>query len=371
MRNSYRRAGLGVATLALTAVIAVIPFAPGAKAAGPAASAFGATVLAGGEEVIPPEPVASVATPPGDATETTVDIPAEPVAISGTLTATANAHKTADIASGLTVVQQAVPGPYNARGLAQIQGLGVLFDVAGAGVPIVGATTVRSEAAVVCGATPRYTANSEIVDLTVGGEPVPVNGPVQDIIDGISGALADSGLNAVVDVQRNVVTQIPGGGIGVDALIVTVLAAAGDVPLAQIRLAHAEVTAAACPPTTQCSDGTDNDGDGKIDAQDPGCHSDGDPNNPGSYVPSDDDERDAPQCSDGRDNDGDGKIDILDPGCHSDGNANNPRSYVPSDNDEANAILPRTGGDDALPLAAAGLATLAMLGRRLRRRVIA
>src|SRR5690349_22418943 len=33
-----------------------------------------------------------------------------------------------------------------------------------------------------------------------------------------------------------------------------------------------------------------------------------------------------PICSDGVDNDGDGLIDAADPGCHSDGNANNPRS---------------------------------------------
>jgi hypothetical protein len=43
-----------------------------------------------------------------------------------------------------------------------------------------------------------------------------------------------------------------------------------------------------------------------------------------------------PQCSDGADNDGDGLVDAADPGCHSDGNAGNPASYVPSDNDETN-----------------------------------
>ncbi len=45
----------------------------------------------------------------------------------------------------------------------------------------------------------------------------------------------------------------------------------------------------------------------------------------------------APQCSDAADNDGDGKIDSQDPGCHSDGNAANPASYVPTGNDEFNA----------------------------------
>lgn len=45
-------------------------------------------------------------------------------------------------------------------------------------------------------------------------------------------------------------------------------------------------------PTPQCSDGIDNDGDGYSDSRDPGCHTDGIPTNPGSYQPTDDDERD-------------------------------------------------------------------------------
>src|SRR5207244_2597437 len=131
----------------------------------------------------------------------------------------------------------------------------------------------------------------EVIDLSVAGTPIPLNAPVQDLIDAISGALTDSGLNAVADVQRNVVTPIAGGGIGVDALVVTVLSAAGATPLAQVRLAHAEVTAGACAAAPQCSDKADNDGDAKIDAADPGCHSDGNASNPATYVPSDNDER--------------------------------------------------------------------------------
>ena len=102
---------------------------------------------------------------------------------------------------------------------------------------------------------------------------------------------------------------------------------------------HGTPCAAVPPPKPQCSDGVDNDGDGKVDAADPGCHSDGNAGNPGSYVPGDNDESNPPpssQCSDGVDNDGDGKVDAADPGCHSDGNAGNPGSYVPGDNDESN-----------------------------------
>lgn len=62
----------------------------------------------------------------------------------------------------------------------------------------------------------------------------------------------------------------------------------------------------------ECNDEDDNDGDGLIDLEDPGCG--GDPDN--------DDEN--PQCADGIDNDGDGLIDINDAGCGGD----------PSDDDE-------------------------------------
>jgi hypothetical protein len=333
MRISYRRP-----TVALTAVaaaaLAFIPFGTAARAAGPAASAFGATVQVSGTDVVPPTPAVSVATPPGDATETVVDLPVSPVVVSGTLTATANAHNLANVASGLTVVQQAVPGPYRGRGFAEIEGADVLLDTVAPDVSLVSAAAIRAEAAVVCGATPTYTANSEIIDLAVGGTDVPLNAPVQDLIDAISGALTDSGLNAVADVQRNVVTPIAGGGISVDALVVTVLSALGDTPLAQVRLAHAEVTAAACTPVPQCSDGVDNDNDAKIDTADPGCHSDGNAANAGTYVPSDDDERDVAAAVEAR-----------------------------------RAILPRTGASADFPLAGAGLMTLGTLMMRLRRRI--
>lgn len=59
------------------------------------------------------------------------------------------------------------------------------------------------------------------------------------------------------------------------------------------------------PPTTQCSDGIDNDSDGLIDSADPGCHTDSNAANSSSYNPSDNDETHTPEpiCTD---NDGDG-----------------------------------------------------------------
>lgn len=75
----------------------------------------------------------------------------------------------------------------------------------------------------------------------------------------------------------------------------------------------------------QCSDGLDNDDDGKTDF----------PNDPGCSSAVDDNESDEKQCSDTIDNDGDGKIDFPnDPGCTS-----------TSDDDETDpASIPSSGG---------------------------
>jgi hypothetical protein len=287
-----RHLHIGMAAVAVVAVGA-IGAAPASAADPAAASAYGAQILVGGQVVIPPTPAASVATAPGDDSKTTIDIPASPVAVNGTLIATANAHTTADIASGLTVVTQSLAGPYAARGIGTIEDVGVVYDVAGEGIPLVSAAAIRAEAVAVCTPTPQYAANSEIIDLAIGGTDVPLNAPVQDLIDGITDALGQSGLNAVVDVQRNVVTNLEGGGVAIDGLVVTILAAAGETPLAQVHLAHAEVTSSACKHLPQCSDTVDNDADAVIDTADPGCHSDGDAANPATYVPSDDDERNS------------------------------------------------------------------------------
>ena len=46
-----------------------------------------------------------------------------------------------------------------------------------------------------------------------------------------------------------------------------------------------------------------------------------------------------PQCSDGEDNDGDGLVDINDPGCYTDGDVTNPSSYDSSDDNETDVII--------------------------------
>lgn len=74
-----------------------------------------------------------------------------------------------------------------------------------------------------------------------------------------------------------------------------------------------------------CNDGTDNDGDGLVDIDDPGCASKSD-RDESNAAP-------APACRDSIDNDQDGQVDYpADPGCSSS-----------DDNDEANAPQPAEG----------------------------
>lgn len=374
--------------LAVTGVLAGLVVAQAAPAlADPvsagSASAYATTVSVGGSEVIEPMPLATATLPPGAEDENdpgpVIPVGAEPIALSGTFDSKAEVHSASDLASELTVVEQEVEGPYNARGVALIEGLDVLLDAAGEGVSLVAASVVRAEAVAVCRAgAVSYSATSEIVDLDVGGEDIPLNTPVTELIDAIGAVLDESGLNAVVDVSRNVVTELEGGGIAVDALVISI---AGDA-VANVTIGHAEVGAGTCGNPPECSDTVDNADaeDTLADAEDPGCHTDGDAANGATYDPNDNSEADAPECSDTVDNTDpeDTLADSADPGCHTDGNAGNAGSYDPNDDDETDGpgalggTLPRTGG--ALDAGLVGATVLGGLGlalHQLRRRVVA
>ena len=322
------------------------------------ASAYGVTL----EGLVPvgPTPTAAVEVNDEDSNDVLIDIPADPLAVSGTFTAAAAAHAASDIESVLAVNEQEVAGPYNTQGATLVEGLDVLVEQL-EGESLLTAEVLRSEAVGVCkGGAVEYSANSEIVNLQVAGSDVPLNGPLEGIVAGIDTILTETTLDQVVDIDYNVV-QETADGISVDALVITVLAAAGEDPVERVTIGHAETGglvcgAAATPP--ECSDGEDNDGDGKVDhPDDPGCDS-----------PEDDSEIDAPappECSDGIDNDGDGKIDFTgqDPGCDS-----------PEDDSEIDGpitanetALPRTGSGSTVALVlGAGLAVGALALRRLR-----
>lgn len=221
------------------------------------ASAYGAHISAAGSEVITEPSVTQDGI--GDQSLTTVDVPADPVAVSGTLIATANVHEESDLTSALTVFTQELAGPYNVQAVGQIEGAQVVTENAGLGVTLVEAAAIRAEAVAVCTAGGvQYSAMSEIIDLNVGGEDVvegniPLNDVLNQVIDALNENLFDAGLDAVVDINRNVITETE-DGIAVDALEVILLSALGEDPLARVVLGHAEVSgancAAAAPPVT-------------------------------------------------------------------------------------------------------------------------
>ncbi len=117
-----------------------------------------------------------------------------------------------------------------------------------------------------------------------------------------------------------------------------------DISLPTDTVLLEEVT----PPTFQCSDNSDNDADLLVDSADPGCHSDGNVNNPSSYDSNDNNESTdpLPVCSDGLDNDHDDLIDSADPNCHTDSNANNSDSYNSDGNNEASNTLPHDNNEN-------------------------
>ena len=352
---------------AVVAAGAVALFATGATGTAAAdpigsgtASSFAATATLAGEELIPPTPAAEVTAPPfgEDADETAIPIDAAPLAINGTLIATAAVHQASDLATVLEQNPQTVAGPYNAQAVGEIESLQVLVEGQVPGGSLVDADLITAEAVAKCSAgTVQYSASSEVVNLQIGGED-PLSGPINEALAQITEGLAP--LADLIEVELNV-TEVTATGASVDAVVITLLAAAGESPLAQIRLGHAEISGVACGggDVPECSDTQDNDGDGVIDAQDPGCHTDGDPDNPDSYDPTDDSEAET-QCSDNKDNDGDSAIDTADPGCHTDGDATNAASYDPTDDDETNnsGVLPKTTGNTgALPATGGGVAT--------------
>jgi hypothetical protein len=265
------------------------------------ASAFAAQLQLGGTDVIPPTPTAATALPPGtDASNTVVDIPASPLAVNGTLIAKTKVHAASDIPSELEVVAQSQAGPYNESAIGTVDHLEILQEVPdAAAIALVNATALRAEAVGVCAnGVPKYSANSEIVALSVAGSPIDLNTPVNEILQAVIDALTAAGLAPdLVDVAVNEVTNLPDGGIAVNALHVSVAGAA----LAEAWIGHAEVGPLTCAPATttaaplpECSDNVDNADpeDTVADEDDPGCHTDGNPDNPDTYVPLDDDETD-------------------------------------------------------------------------------
>lgn len=248
------------------------------------------------------------------------------------------------------------------------------------------------------GQQPVVTNTSQVIALGGTGVPIPAPGCADGTPDTVTG------IPTLAPIVCNADTIAGAAGVR-EALDVFVLQVGGTSLTKQTTAASESVSTA--PPETSraaCSDGVDNDGDGRVDAADPGCHTDGNAGNPASFNPNDTSEVDAPgpapapaatptagtgddddsdnmndnagagagdraECSDGRDNDGDGVSDRRDPGCHTDGNASNPASYDPDDDSEANGGGGNAGVQDAdvdrsgaLPFTGTNVVSLALAG---------
>jgi len=196
------------------------------------------------------------------------------------------------------------------------------------------------------GAAPVVTNTSQVIGL--GGTQVPL--PAAGCANGTPDTV--TGIPGVLPIVCNA-DDIAGAAGVREALDVFVLQV-GGTSLAKETTAAAEsfsVAPAAETTKPQCSDGLDNDGDGDVDADDPGCRAGGTLS--GAYNPNDNDESNdrtggsgsgRPECSDNRDNDGDGRTDRDDPGCHENNDINQP--FNPDDDSEDNDDGDDGGGDD-------------------------
>ena len=243
------------------------------------------------------------------------------------------------------------------------------------------------------GAAPVVTQTSRVINLSQTGIPLPAAGCANGTPD------TQAGLPGLLPIICNA-EELVGNNAGVREALDVFALQVGTNSLLKETTAAAESLSVAPEAGTQCTDTIDNDGDGVADTNDPGCHTDNNAANPASFDPTDNDERDRrastggsgdqgddgdAQCEDGRDNDGDGVIDEDDPGCHEGNNINNP--YNPDDDSEGSdggagggggggagagsgdlddGALPFTG-TDVIGIALAGLLVLAG-GLLLRRR---
>jgi hypothetical protein len=260
------------------------------------------------------------------------------------------AHATLGGPTGIDVGAAESDGNISSDGTCQTStGSSQAADVKAGGNAVASVAKSSTTSKACKGQAPQQTNQSSVIQL--GGTAVPL--PAAGCGDGTADTVTDipTLLPIVCNADDTNGTQAP-APYGVREALDAFVLATGNAALAKLTVAAAESRAVA-PGSggggnnngpEQCADGIDNDGDGLIDAADPQCHSDNNPDNPGSYEPGDNSEGGGPQCSDGKDNDGDGLIDAKDPGCHSDGNANNPDSYDANDNSEGNGNGSGSGG---------------------------
>jgi hypothetical protein len=177
--------------------------------------------------------------------------------------------------------------------------------IGAAGIPAISADVLTSSTDANCkDGNPSFSSSGEVVNVRIGTTVIAIPANQAPVVLNIP-LVGTLYLNEVVTTP----TSITRRALRLDTLLLDVV-----IGESKSNVEGKPCEAQPPPPKPQCSDGIDNDGDGKIDMDDPGCLS----GPKGSYNPNDDDETDKPdkpQCSDGVDNDGDKTIDQSDPQC--------------------------------------------------------
>jgi hypothetical protein len=239
-------------------------------------------------------------------------------------------------------------------------------DLKAGGSPVASVAKSSTDSKACRGQAPSQGNTSSVLALGGTGVPIPAPGCADGTPDTTTGIPTILPIVCNGDDTNAGQTSDPYGVR--DALDVFLLAT-GTTSAAKVTTSgagsHAVAPAENGPP--QCSDGADNDGDGLVDAADPGCHSDGNANNPASYEPGDDSEDNGAAVAAGQGTGGGGTPKATnDHGVKSFGAGSAPTRAVPA----SSGNLPFTGTDllvngliGAL-LVAAGLAMRSRLPRR-------
>jgi len=123
-------------------------------------------------------------------------------------------------------------------------------------------------------------------ELGYNGATVSVSGPDNRT------ATTDASGNYILD-------KLPGGSYSVALTVPAGYVATTTNPRSVNLTRNTTVNFGIARTPYQCSDTADNDADGLVDSADPGCHTDGNPGNPGSYDPNDNNEGLPPSCPGG------------------------------------------------------------------------
>ncbi len=278
-----------------------------------------------------PEVSASLAAP--TATDSFLEVPADPLATSFTASVTADAKKESTLNATLqSVMETASPGlptKWNSRGHAITEDLNAVTNQ-------ILADVIESESVSSCdGGQTTFGSAARIVNLSVAGTAIILPTPTPN-------AVVFNQLGIKVTLWETNWDPATGGTTDGSSTVFTNgmhVTAPGGIDLIVSHSEAASACAAAQPAEKQCEDGIDNGDpeDSLADEKDPGCHTDGDATNAASYDPKDNDETDEAECADGIDNGDpeDSLADKNDPGCHTDGDPNNASSYDRDDDNEA------------------------------------